>query len=431
MNRSVQILIFEYLLADESAWNASSRSMRTEAFAMLNAMVQDFCGVGIACRRTDAAERCLDIQVTEQQDESSGPNDGLCTGVRVSILVSPAAVSDLAIDAFTGHPQIELVIMDRSPEDWLAGNHRRAEEFAATFVIAPECNGILCRVLRILQSPPWNRCRSLNLPWRTAQIFSDKLATCEWLALAGLPTVPTSPLTEAESHAWKQAAVTPALIRRDQLQVTSRDPQKGTPCIDQRTDNRLHVIKPRDGAGCDSVTVVCCSDSRPMRADPAGRRSMDEFPWVIQPFQEGVPCSIGLIGGGSDLPPLILPSAVQSIQSAEGQLRYSGGCIPAPEEFCQVLRETAVSFADAVGPFHGYIGIDIVVSNDGQNGLIATVVEVNPRLCTSYVGYRCLSRFNLALRMLASACQLPGDPGSLRVGETWGPGSVRFVVRTH
>ncbi|MBX3438046.1 MAG: ATP-grasp domain-containing protein, partial [Planctomycetaceae bacterium] len=51
-----------------------------------------------------------------------------------------------------------------------------------------------------------------------------------------------------------------------------------------------------------------------------------------------------------------------------------------------------------LSPLDGYIGFDIVVPvDDSAHPLI---VEINPRLTTSYLGYRKLAAENLAARML-------------------------------
>jgi predicted ATP-grasp superfamily ATP-dependent carboligase len=52
-------------------------------------------------------------------------------------------------------------------------------------------------------------------------------------------------------------------------------------------------------------------------------------------------------------------------------------------------------------PF-GYIGVDLVLGAD-PDGQDDHVIEINPRLTTSYVGLRALSRNNLAAAMLVVA----------------------------
>ena len=48
----------------------------------------------------------------------------------------------------------------------------------------------------------------------------------------------------------------------------------------------------------------------------------------------------------------------------------------------------------------GYVGVDIVLG-DAPDGSADWVIEINPRLTTSYVGLRALARGNLAGVLLA------------------------------
>jgi predicted ATP-grasp superfamily ATP-dependent carboligase len=50
----------------------------------------------------------------------------------------------------------------------------------------------------------------------------------------------------------------------------------------------------------------------------------------------------------------------------------------------------------------GYIGVDMVLGEDAL-GAGDAVIEINPRLTTSFVGLRAIARTNLAQAMLAVA----------------------------
>jgi hypothetical protein len=51
-------------------------------------------------------------------------------------------------------------------------------------------------------------------------------------------------------------------------------------------------------------------------------------------------------------------------------------------------------------PPHGYVGVDLILGNDPAGGA-DRVLEINPRLTTSYVGLRAAAKTNLAEAMLA------------------------------
>jgi predicted ATP-grasp superfamily ATP-dependent carboligase len=83
-------------------------------------------------------------------------------------------------------------------------------------------------------------------------------------------------------------------------------------------------------------------------------------------------------------------------------LRYLGGSVPLQPDLAH--RATAIArraIASLPEPL-GYVGIDLVLGNE-PNGRNDVVIEVNPRLTTSYVGLRALANDNLAAAMLAVA----------------------------
>jgi predicted ATP-grasp superfamily ATP-dependent carboligase len=83
----------------------------------------------------------------------------------------------------------------------------------------------------------------------------------------------------------------------------------------------------------------------------------------------------------------------QSITLAEpnGTSSYDGGCVP----FNHPLKQEALSMAkkvvDSFSGLLGYVGVDLVLAKNGPY-----VVDVNPRLTTSYVGLSKVANFNVA-----------------------------------
>jgi hypothetical protein len=88
--------------------------------------------------------------------------------------------------------------------------------------------------------------------------------------------------------------------------------------------------------------------------------------------------------------------------SEDGQLRYQGGELP----LAAGLGQRAVALADrvlaALPDARGYVGVDLVLGRD-PGGAEDFVVEVNPRLTTSYVGLRAAATSNLAEAMIRVA----------------------------
>jgi predicted ATP-grasp superfamily ATP-dependent carboligase len=68
----------------------------------------------------------------------------------------------------------------------------------------------------------------------------------------------------------------------------------------------------------------------------------------------------------------------------------------------------------------GYVGIDMVLTDRD-----AVVIEVNPRVTTSYVGLRKVLRPNPAALMLEAARGNLPDPGEIEI-----VGTARFTTRS-
>ncbi len=214
-------------------------------------------------------------------------------------------------------------------------------------LIAPETDGILEQwVARAeamgarLLSPGLAFCR-----WG-----ADKTRSCNQLRMAGVPA--------AES--W-------CVSTHDDAQ---RIPQLGRPL----------VIKPNDGAGSDQIHR-CLDGDVPQwlkRSEPDGQRS-----WCVQRLLEGVPISMAVLCGshGGEL----LPPCSQQIGPS---FIYGGGAVLDNPPWHAAARETICGAVARMPPAIGYVGFDMIAQPRNDGSWQATIIEVNPRLTTSYVGLR-------------------------------------------
>ena len=234
-----------------------------------------------------------------------------------------------------------------------------------TIVIAPEIDGALaerCEWVRRVGG------RLLGPNAQAIEIASDKQHTAEWLAAHAVPT----PLGIALG------------------------PHRTLPAGFQYPA----VLKPRNGAGSLGVRYVV--------ADEAQSCITGDGAWRLESFSPGVAASVALVCG---LGTLALAPASQRLAS-DGGFAYLGGALPLAEPFAARAVQLATRAVESLPQPLGYLGVDLVLGEDSQ-GRDDVVIEINPRLTTSYVGLRAATKCNLAAAMLALAeatlrCALTG-----------------------
>ena len=155
------------------------------------------------------------------------------------------------------------------------------------------------------------------------------------------------------------------------------------------------VVKPQFGTGSEGVRLVHSAEEVhhwTYWRNPRGCR--------IEEFIPGMAASVAFLCGPTGQ--FALPACRQRL-SENGEFRYLGGRVPLVPELAR--RATALAsraIATLPDPL-GYLGVDLVLgeATDGSDDL---VIEINPRLTTSYVGLRAIAHENLAAAMLDVAC---------------------------
>jgi predicted ATP-grasp superfamily ATP-dependent carboligase len=265
-------------------------------------------------------------------------------------------------------PGVEAVTIGGDDgHDAICEQARRADW---TLLIAPEFDGLLAeRCLWVEEAGG----RLLGPSSAAVRLTTDKRLTTRHLHRAGVPT---------------PMCVSP-----------------GDPCP------LPAVLKPRDGAGSQATFLVHNPDDvARCSAQAAAEGWRGEL--ILQPFVPGTAVSVAfLVGPGRCVP--LMPAAQHL--SDDGRFRYLGGTVPLPRELCERAVSLARRAVQAVPGLRGYVGVDVVLGATDQ------VIEINPRLTTSYVGLRALAETNLAEAMLRAAA---GDDVPIR----WRDAEVRFGV---
>jgi predicted ATP-grasp superfamily ATP-dependent carboligase len=239
-----------------------------------------------------------------------------------------------------------------NPEAEQRAFRRLASAADWTLVIAPESDGLLEERCRWVQEAGG---RLLGTEHEAIRMTADKYELAHYLIQCKVPTLTTRLLEEG----------------------VERFPA---------------VLKPRDGAGSLSTYLV-----RDQQKVDQIRREEPHVEFISQPYWSGTAASVSiLIGPGLWIP--MMPAG-QRVPVQEGRLSYRGGWAPLGESLRARARRLARNAVRSVPGLRGHVGVDLILGAD-PTGAADVVVEINPRLTTSYIGLRRLARSNLAAALL-------------------------------
>jgi hypothetical protein len=118
---------------------------------------------------------------------------------------------------------------------------------------------------------------------------------------------------------------------------------------------------------------------------------------IVQPYIAGDAVSVAALISPECSHLDILPIAAQHL-SDDGRLRYQGGSVPTSCRADRQIQELVRRACAVIPGLGGYVGFDLIAPPESARPPV--IVEVNPRLTTSYLGYRRLTDDNLAERLL-------------------------------
>ena len=220
-------------------------------------------------------------------------------------------------------------------------------------IVAPETDGILAALVASTRRAGG---RVVAPTGRVIEIAADKQATIDALAARGVPVPAGRPLAAG-------VRVPPGF----------RMPA---------------VRKHRTGCGGDGFEVLGAHDG-PAAGHPAR----------IEAFAAGTPVGVSCICGTPAT--IVLPPMRQSFDAGRS-LRYLGGDLLADGQLAARAIELARRAAAAMGADAGWLGVDMILGPrpDGRDD---RVLEVNPRVTTSFVGLARLFSSSLVATMIGAA----------------------------
>ncbi|MFM8441781.1 MAG: ATP-grasp domain-containing protein [Methylococcus sp.] len=250
------------------------------------------------------------------------------------------------------------------------------DQVDAAWPVAPETDGILEELCRRIET----RGRILfNTSARGVRLAASKLATLAILEQAHIPLVPT--------QAWS---------------VDEDSPPVAFPI----------VIKTDDGVACENTTIIRNTDQW-----SAFRQQARPGDWIIQPLVSGETLSLcGLFRAGDG----VLLSVNRQLMGEHEQGFSLAGCqVNAIADESGHFAALIQAIARAIPDLWGYAGVDLIRTEHGLQ-----VLEINPRLTSSYAGLRAALNINPA-RLVIDLCRQPCLPrlslsGTQAVDVVWG-----------
>jgi tyramine---L-glutamate ligase len=160
-------------------------------------------------------------------------------------------------------------------------------------------------------------------------------------------------------------------------------------------DFRYPVIcKPTDGAGCSGLSIIKNENQLGHAFEKIKNFSPNDR-IIIQEYVKGSSASVSLLSNGKKALGISLNEQNVSFCEACGESNYFGGCIPLKHPLKQYALVLAEKVVESFSGLQGYVGVDLILSENQ-----VSIVDINARLTTSYVGVRSVVGFNVAGAMV-------------------------------
>jgi hypothetical protein len=225
-----------------------------------------------------------------------------------------------------------------------------ASDCDAALIVAPESRGVLAKAVATLRAGGIDVLASTGDFLRVA---SDKLHTAKAMMSAGVAHPPYLATSD----------------RRYERQLAKFG---------------KFIVKPRDGCGTQELQIFdSLSDAKATLGDEH----------LLQAWMPGKAVSVAMVSSGNAQ--TFLPAVGQSL--TERDCEYAGGCGPLDDESQRRAMSLAARAIEAMPPTpRGFVGLDLLLGDRPSEDY---VIEINPRLTTSYVGLRRMINGNLAARL--------------------------------
>jgi len=215
------------------------------------------------------------------------------------------------------------------------------------WIIAPETNGILLKLNRLAISCG---CDLIGCKENAVKITSSKSLTNQRLLECGIPAVKSNPLEQGllpSESGW--------------------------------------VIKQDDGAGGNDCFIF----NEVEEYERWAKKTNNTAKYIQQPYVDGISASLSVLYTDEEV--ILLSCNKQNTTRDNNSFIYKGITLDYFNRHEEDFREIAVKIAVAIKGLYGYVGIDFIITKEGP-----VILEINPRLTTSYAGLSQLLNKNIA-----------------------------------
>ena len=247
---------------------------------------------------------------------------------------------------------------------------KAAESADAACIIAPETNNTL---QTLVESVERSNIPSLNSSSNAIQKVSDKILLQKHSEKIGVPTPETITFSSEDNLETIVQTVTERI---------------GYPA----------VFKPAYGAACEGLSIVTNDNQAESAIRKIAKSASTKV--IAQKLIQGVPASVTLISNGTEALPVSLNKQNVSLETPKQASTYNGGTVPLDNARKEDAFATAKKLVESIKGLKGYIGVDLVLTENKP-----VLIEINPRLTTSYIGLRKVTNLNLAQTILDSTLE--------------------------
>lgn len=150
------------------------------------------------------------------------------------------------------------------------------------------------------------------------------------------------------------------------------------------------VLKPADGVSCAGLSIV----KKVTQIEKAFQKISVESTckrFIAQEYVNGEAASISLLSTCKKTVALSLNKQKVNLSEPDKVSSYEGGAVPFEHPLKQKAFALAERVVESIPGLSGYVGVDFVLTQKK-----CFVVDVNPRLTTSYIALRKVASFNVA-----------------------------------